>query len=424
MELEIPPSTDASRLPSPLRMERLFVWAVRAAFPLMVAAVAPALAGPGRLSLQSGGEVRVVEAETTVSFTVLRTDGADGSVSVDLVTCCGDATPGADYESVSETLVWASGDSSPRTVQVTLHDDLQVELPTEVFLVSLSGLTGGAVFGTWTTQAVDVDDDEVAPHGRFTLQSPSNPFLTEAEVSVTLIVQRTEGVDGAVSVRFRTCCGDATAGSDYETVDRVLMWGDGDGSPRNVEIAIHDDLVVENPTENFSVLLSSASGGAWYGAVTSGLVTLRDNDNTVHGRLSFSGPIAYRVPEQEGEIALAVTRAEGSAGEVSVRVTTCCGDATAGADYAPLDEVLTWADGDSDTKIVLVTLLDDDLIESPTETFLVGLSELSGGAVPGAATLTTIEIEDDKGRTLFGDGFESGNECIWSANQGGSSCAH
>ncbi|MEO8195623.1 MAG: Calx-beta domain-containing protein [Thermoanaerobaculia bacterium] len=391
---------------------------------MLLATAAPALAGPGRISLQTRNDAHVGEGETMVSLTVLRTDGADGTVSVGVRTASGDATPGADYETLTETLVWGNGDSSPRTVQITILDDLEVELPTEAFLVNLWGLTGGATFGAWITQAVDIEDNEIAPHGRFTLQGPSEFILVEAEVAVTFTVARTEGNEGPVSVRLWTCCGDATAGSDYDAVNQVLTWADGDSSPRNVAIALHDDLLVESPTERFDVLLASASGGAWYGSVLGGSVTLRDNDIPVHGRISFASAPWQQVVEQEGEIVLTVARTEGTAGEVSVRVTTCCGDATPDADYAALDEVLTWADGEADEKSVIVTIFDDELVESPTEVFLVQLSEAGGGAMLGLAPVTTIVIADEEGQVLFGDDFESADECNWSTNQGGSSCAH
>ena len=92
-----------------------------------------------------------------VPVTVARVNGSRGAVTVDLATVSGTAIAGKDFKPASGTLKFASGDATPRTLKIPIIQDLIRERP-EVFTVTLSNATGGAVVGTPGVEAITILD--------------------------------------------------------------------------------------------------------------------------------------------------------------------------------------------------------------------------------------------------------------------------
>jgi hypothetical protein len=110
------------------------------------------------------------------------------------------------------------------------------------------------------------------------------------------------------------------------------------------------------------------------------------------GNLSVSQP-TYTVSESGGTLSVFVSRTGGSSGAVGVSYATANGTATAGSDYTSASSTLSWADGNTDTKMVTLTITPDSSVEG-NETFTFTISSATGGAtiVNSAATIT---IQDD-----------------------------
>jgi PKD repeat protein/glucose/arabinose dehydrogenase len=104
------------------------------------------LASAGTLSLSATTySAQEAGAATTVTITVKRTGGSSGAVTVNLAsTPGGSAHPGVDYTALSTTLSWADGDSTDRTVTLTLLPDTVVDGGKTIGL-QLSSPTGGAL---------------------------------------------------------------------------------------------------------------------------------------------------------------------------------------------------------------------------------------------------------------------------------------
>jgi hypothetical protein len=103
----------------------------------------------------------VAENGGSVLVTVTRSGGSSGAVGVSYVAVGGSATPGADFQAVSGTLTWASGDTAGKTISIPIVDDAAVE-NTETFQVNLSNPTGGATLGAPATATVSIADNDVA----------------------------------------------------------------------------------------------------------------------------------------------------------------------------------------------------------------------------------------------------------------------
>src|SRR5688572_53934 len=103
----------------------------------------------------------VAEGTATVAYTVRRTSGSNGSVSVDYATAAGQAMTGSDFQNASGTLSWDDGDTSDRLITINLIDDAEFE-GDEKFSLTLSEPTGGAALAASqavTNIAYDGDSD-------------------------------------------------------------------------------------------------------------------------------------------------------------------------------------------------------------------------------------------------------------------------
>jgi hypothetical protein len=88
--------------------------------------------------------------------------------------------------------------------------------------------------------------------------------VSEDTGQVSILVTRTGGSAGAVSVQYSTTAdlyGPATDGEDFTAVSGRLDWAVGDSSPREIVIPILQDTLEES-SEYFNVNIESPSGGA------------------------------------------------------------------------------------------------------------------------------------------------------------------
>jgi hypothetical protein len=119
---------------------------------------APPPSEPGVISF-SADSFTVDESATSVSIVVQRTGGNDGAVTATMTVADGTAVDGIDYTGLSQSVAFADGDTSDKTVVVNLIDD-DIDEPDETIQLSLSGATGGVSLGTPINAVVVIVDDE------------------------------------------------------------------------------------------------------------------------------------------------------------------------------------------------------------------------------------------------------------------------
>jgi hypothetical protein len=93
---------------------------------------------------------------------------------------------------------------------------------------------------------------------------------------VNIIVNRSGGNDGFVSVDYATADGNAVAGSDYTAANGTLTWPDGLSGNLTISVAITDENTVEL-SESFTLTLSNVSR-ATLGLDSSATLNIIDND--------------------------------------------------------------------------------------------------------------------------------------------------
>ena len=128
--------------------------------------------------------------------------------------------------------------------------------------------------------------------------------------------------------------------------------------------------------ETVLLRLFNASSPAVTG-LSNAVLTIVDNDFGP-GLVSFSSP-AYVANERDGTALLTLTRTNGTAGTISVSITTLNGTALAGQDYVATNGVVTFGNGER-VKTFTVRLLANSTPE-PAKTFLVNLTS-AANALP------------------------------------------
>ncbi len=211
--------------------------------------------------------------------------------------------------------------------------------------------------------------------------------------NLVIMVRRTGGSSGTVSVDYATSNGTAESGKDYTAVSNTLTWVDGDTGNKEINISITEDDLVEG-NETFKVTLSNATGSAAIGTASSTITIIDNEQSSSAGYIDFSQS-SYQVNEDGSSVTINLTRTRGSNGQVSIRYATDNGTATAGEDYTARSGVLSWADGVTETKSFTIPISNDTTKEDD-ETVIVRLSDGSGG-VEWNTNLATVTIRDDDG---------------------------
>jgi hypothetical protein len=209
---------------------------------------------------QNAGEVAVV---------VDRTGGSSGAASVAYATSDGSAVAGNDYSPESGMLVWADGDSSPKTFTISISNATPFS-GNESFTVTLSAVSG-ATLGSPSAASVTITGDAVAATGNLQL-SAATYAVSQSAGEVTVVVDRTGGSAGSVSVAYATSDGTAVAGTDYTATSGTLDWADGDTSSASFQIPINTTPFTGS--KSFAVTLSSPTGGATLSSPSSATLTI------------------------------------------------------------------------------------------------------------------------------------------------------
>ncbi len=210
----------------------------------------------------------------------------------------------------------------------------------------------------------------------------------EDSADVLITVTRS-GAVGAASVDYATIAQTATAGQDYVSTTGTLAWGVGENGDKTFAVTILDDQDVE-ATETLELSLANPSGGALASPSTA---TLSINDNDDPGGVLAFEQASYTVVEGSGALTVLVSRSGGSSGTARADFQTQPGDAVAGLDYATATGSVTWASGETGSKAIQLSIL-DDTDEEEAEQFQIALLNPQGASV-GSPSVASVMIDDD-----------------------------
>jgi hypothetical protein len=124
----------------------------------------PALASPGSVQLTVATD-SVNESAGTYTFTVTRTGGSAGAITVGFAVTGGTAVPGTDFTLPpgAPTLSWADGDTAPKKFTLRLLEDNQSGEPNPTVQLSLTNATGGSIVGCMNSAVLTLIEASTAP---------------------------------------------------------------------------------------------------------------------------------------------------------------------------------------------------------------------------------------------------------------------
>lgn len=225
---------------------------------------------PGQFKL-SAAAYTVAENVPTATITVQRM-GTAGPLTVDYRTQDGTATAGQDYLGTRGTLTFGPTDTVKSFTVRVLSDGW--DEPNETFTVLLENPTGGATLGTPSSALVTITDVDVPGAIAF-----GQPLYTVAESAgqATVLVTRTGGQAGGVTVDLEVTGGAAVEGQDWSgPLPLHLTFAPGEAS-KPLTIAIVDDTPIEGK-ETIFLRLFNPGGGGVLGPISTTAIVITDND--------------------------------------------------------------------------------------------------------------------------------------------------
>ncbi len=238
--------------------------------------------------------------------------------------------------------------------------------------------------------------------GTFQFSNPfagGSPFFFGAENQgiVQVTVTRTGGNVGFVNVNYQTFDGSAVAPQDYTQTGGILLWNDGDSSPKTFNVQITNDAVPE-PQENLNLVLFPPSPPATLGPPnTSNAPLFITDDDTV---MSVSVSPSSVLEDGAGVLTYTFTRNSTIAGSQTL-FFSLTGTASPATDYTVSNAAsfnpatgngsATFPAGATTTTVVVDPTA--DTVVEPDETVTANISP--GSYQIGAPSSATGTITND-----------------------------
>jgi uncharacterized repeat protein (TIGR01451 family) len=339
----------------------------------------------------SSATYTVAESAGSITITVNRVGGSNGTTKVDYTTSNGTATAPQDYTATSGQLTFGNGETTKTFVVPIINDTLNEA--SETVNLTLSNAQGSGDLGSPTTAVLTITDDD--PQPALSINDVSVTEGNSGTVNANFIVTLSAASGQTVTVNYATANGTATAPTDYQAQSSTLTFTPGQ-TTKTVTVLVNGDTTSE-PDENFFVNLSGATNASISDA--QGVGTIVSDDSPV---IQFSAS-AYTVAEDALRITVTVNRlgdtskvatvdyaTSDSAGLANCSVVNGIGSSR--CDYAVSVGTLRFAANEA-SKTISIPIVNDVYVEGP-ENFTITLSHQTGGEL-GSPTVATITITDN-----------------------------
>jgi len=229
-------------------------------------------------------EVVVVEGNagtTQATFVVALSGAASQTVTFSYATANGTATAGSDYVAASGNGSFAPGETE-KPVVVLVNGDT-VDETQETFFLDISNVQNATVGSSRGNGFINDDDGPTISINDVSV-TEGNSGTKAATFTLTLSGPSVE----SIAVRAVTSPGTATASTDYNSLNLVVIFNPGTVT-RTLDVTILGDTVLEQ-NETFSVTLTETFGTTASDGVGTG--TILDDDTLLV--LEESGPAAQQ----------------------------------------------------------------------------------------------------------------------------------
>lgn len=258
----------------PLRISLVFVF-VLFAMSVDVAAQSPSI------SVRDSVVVEGNSGTTQATFVVALSGPSSQSVSCSFATSNGTATAGSDYIATSGAVTFAPGEVE-KPVVVLVNGDT-VDEQQETYFLDISNVQNATVSSSRGNGFI-VDDDGPTISINDVTVTEGNSGTKAATFTLTLSGPSVE----AIAVRVITTPGTATASSDYNSINLVVIFQPGTVTG-TFDVGIIGDTNLES-NETFSVNITETFGTT--SADGEGVCTILDDDTLL--MLDESGPAAQQ----------------------------------------------------------------------------------------------------------------------------------
>ena len=218
---------------------------------------------------------------TQATFVVALSSAASQTVSFSFATANGTATAGVDYTATSGAGSFAPGELEKSVVVLVTGDT--VDETQETFFLDISNVQNATVNSSRGTGFI-VDDDGPTISINDVSVTEGNAGTKAATFTLTLSGPSVE----AIAIRAITAAGTATAATDYNSLNLVVIFNPGTVT-RTFDVTILGDTALEQ-NETFSVNLSDPFGTTIDDGQGAG--TILDDDTLLV--LEESGPAAQQ----------------------------------------------------------------------------------------------------------------------------------
>ncbi|KAK2837424.1 hypothetical protein Q5P01_014636 [Channa striata] len=355
--------------------------------------------------------VRLPEADSTVSLTILRQKGLMGQVRVTYRTLnegdpepyrtpgVGRATEGRDFVPLQDSVLFLANQREANiTLKVLDDDDPERDEAVFVKLISVQLIKGEQERLISTSPSLGPSTDilaqvivEASDSAFGVLQlSTSAVSVAEHYVGPIINVTRTGGIFADVSVKFRAVPLTARVSEDYSvaSTDVVLLEGE---SSKSVPIYVINDMVPELEETFLIELINQTTGGALLGEPTRAIITILPSDDPFGAFVFQAVPVTVEEPALNSiEVTFSILRNAGTIGTVGVQWQATVNGKLAVGDIKPTSGEVRFAPGET-MKTLKVEVLPDDVPEI-TEIIKLELTGASNGGNLGAETSVNIIV--------------------------------
>ena len=365
------------------------------------------------------------EASGSVTITVNRISGSDGSLSVNYFTRDLTALSGTNYTRTTGTLSWSNADTSSQTFSVPILYD-NVYTSSTNFIVNLVGLSTGnysSYPNAITSSLVTINDQEP---GTFNWEVTSLSVYETAS-SATVNVIRTSGSYGAVTASLFYSSSAGTAVPKTGSAGQLIF--SASQTTAQLVFPMTDDLVDEpdDPTYITFSSFTSTAGTAKTGSSGTLILTIIDNET---GSVTFTTSSAS-VYENTSSYYVGVQRLYGG-DQTQTASITFSGSAILNTDYtiiyngssqtSPFN--IAWADQDKTTKYITASIL-DNFVTNNSKNIIFGIASSSISSIGPSSSFQLNILDYEEGYASFtsssyATGESSGSVLIYVGRLSGS----
>lgn len=352
------------------------------------------------------------------SITINRTNGDSGIVSAKVLLNGGSAVGGnlplvapKDYDNSFITVTWADGDTTPKTVNIPIFNDTEVE-GNETANLTLSDPTNGAIIGLQNTAVLTIiDNDAFIPSPGVLSFTKANYSDNEGNVEtvnkIVATIQRNNGSDGTVTVQVQLDTGSTATPNDFtNNLPITVTFLPGETS-RNVEIPIIGDGIPEG-NDTINLKLVNPTDGASLGGQQTATYTIINDDNDADAPTFDFSTATYTIAEGNGgsfntNAIVRVNRTGNISETNSVQIQLANGaspSATGGVDFNNTPITVTFNPGDT-FKDVSVPIAGDTDVEQDENIALTLVNPSVGNVGNTTANAVLTIINDDLATVSF-----------------------